>query len=79
VIIVSQKALGELPDEMQKVVKNALDEQFWVRTNEYQYKERLILAKAQKELGVEINTLPDDVQNKLTETAQELWEGGRRA
>ncbi|KAA8983406.1 TRAP transporter substrate-binding protein DctP [Halospina sp. K52047b] len=73
VIIVSQKALGDLPKEMQKVVKNALDEQFWVRTNEYQYKERLVLAKAQEELGVKINTLPQDVQNKLMETARGLW------
>lgn len=74
VIIVSQKAMKKLPDEMQKVVRNTLDEQFWVRTNEYQYKERLTLAKAQKELDVKINKLPKDVQEKLMETAQELWE-----
>lgn len=73
VIIVSQSALSELPDDMQTVVKNALNEQFWVRTNEYQYKERLVLAKAQKELGVSINTLPEGVQNKLMERAREIW------
>lgn len=74
VIIVSQKALDKLPEEMQKIVKQALDEQFWVRTNEYLYKERITLAKAISEQGVEVNTLPDDVQERLTKTAQSLWD-----
>ncbi|MGM0768115.1 MAG: TRAP transporter substrate-binding protein DctP [Pseudomonadota bacterium] len=79
VIIVSQKALDKLPEDMQKIVKQALDEQFWVRTNEYQYKERTTLAKAIEEQGVEVNTLPDDVQERLTKTAQSLWdEEGKR-
>ncbi|MBS8240187.1 twin-arginine translocation pathway signal protein [Marinobacter lipolyticus] len=74
VIIVSQKALDKLPEDMQKIVKQALDEQFWVRTNEYLYKERITLAKAISEQGVEVNTLPDDVQQRLTKTAQSLWD-----
>lgn len=80
VIIVSQKALDKLPEDMQKIVKQALDEQFWFRTNEYLYKERITLAKAIKEQGVEVNTLPDDVQDRLTQTAQGLWdEEGKRS
>ncbi len=80
VIIVSQKALDKLPEDMQKIVKQALDEQFWVRTNEYQYKERVTLAKAIAEQGVQINTLPDDVQAKLVKTAQGMWdEEGKRS
>lgn len=80
VIIVSQKALDKLPEDMQKIVKDALAEQFWVRTNEYQYKEQLALAKAQAEHGVEVNTLPQDVQQKLAQTAQEMWdEEGKRS
>lgn len=74
VIIVSQKALDKLPEDMQTVVKQALEEQFWVRTNEYLYKERITLAKAIAEQGVEVNTLPDDVQQRLTKTAQSLWD-----
>lgn len=74
VIIVSQKALDKLPEDMQKIVKQALDEQFWVRTNEYLYKERITLAKAIAEQGVEVNTLPEDVQKRLTETAQGMWD-----
>ena len=80
VIIVSQKALDKLPEDMQKIVKDALAEQFWVRTNEYLYKEQLALAKAQAEHGVEVNTLPQDVQQKLAQTAQEMWdEEGKRS
>ncbi|KMQ73077.1 TRAP transporter substrate-binding protein DctP [Marinobacter subterrani] len=80
VIIVSQKALDKLPKDMQKIVKDALDEQFWVRTNEYQYKEQIALAKAQAEYGVQVNTLPQDVQQKLAQVAQQLWdEEGKRS
>ena len=80
VIIVSQKALDKLPEDMQKIVKDALAEQFWVRTNEYQYKEQLALAKAQAEYGVEVITLPQNVQDKLAQTAQQLWdEEGKRS
>lgn len=80
VIIVSQKALDKLPEDLQKIVKQALEEQFWFRTNEYQYKERTTLAKAIKEEDVKINTLPEDVQQRLTQTAQKMWdEEGERS
>jgi len=80
VIIVSQKALNKLPEDMQNIVKQALEEQFWFRTNEYQYKERITLAKAINEHNVQVNTLPEDVQDRLTQTAQTLWdEEGKRS
>ncbi|SFR67529.1 TRAP-type mannitol/chloroaromatic compound transport system, substrate-binding protein [Marinobacter daqiaonensis] len=79
-IIVSQKALDKLPADLQKLVKDVLQEQFWYRTNEYQYKERVTLAKAIEEEGVKINTLPDDVQDRLVQVAQEMWdEEGKRS
>ncbi|BES69386.1 TRAP transporter substrate-binding protein DctP [Marinobacter nanhaiticus D15-8W] len=80
VIIVSQKALDKLPEDLQNIVKQALDEQFWFRTNEYQYKERVTLAKAIAEEDVQVNTLPEDVQQRLTQTAQKMWdEEGERS
>ncbi|MBD3658367.1 TRAP transporter substrate-binding protein DctP [Marinobacter sp.] len=80
VIIVSQKALDKLPEDMQTIVKQALDEQFWVRTNEYLYKERITLAKAIAEQGVTVNTMPDDVQERLVKAAQGMWdEEGKRS
>jgi TRAP-type mannitol/chloroaromatic compound transport system substrate-binding protein len=78
-IIVSQKALDKLPEDMQKIVKDTLQEQFWIRTNEYQYKERITLAKAIAEQSVQVTVLPDEVQDKLVQTAQKMWdEEGKR-
>lgn len=74
VIIVSQKALDKLPKEMQATVKDALKEQFWVRTNEYEHKEKVTLQKAVEEEGVEINNLPQDVQDHMMEAAQVIWD-----
>ena len=74
VFIINQKALDKLSDEDAKTVKQALDEQFWVRTNEYLYKEQIALAKAMAEQDVQITTLPDDVQQHLTEVAKKSWE-----
>jgi TRAP-type mannitol/chloroaromatic compound transport system substrate-binding protein len=74
VMIVSQKALDNLPDGMAEVVKEALAEQFWFRTNEYEHKEKVTLQKAVKEEGVQINTLPQDVQDHMMEAAQAFWD-----
>lgn len=74
VIIVSQKALDALDPKDQEAVKQVLDEQFWFRTNEYLYQERVALSNAMEENGVEINRLPQDVQQRLTEIAQRTWE-----
>lgn len=79
VFIVSQKALDKLPEDMQAIVKQALKEQFWFRTNEYQYKERVTLAKSIADNGVQVNQLPDDVANHLVQAAKPIWdeEGNR--
>ncbi|MDC0661163.1 TRAP transporter substrate-binding protein DctP [Marinobacter sp. SS21] len=74
VIIVSQRALDKLPEDMQDIVRQTLDEQFWFRTNEYLYKERVALANAIAEDGVQINTLPEEVQDRLVQTAQARWD-----
>lgn len=80
VIIVSQKALDGLSEKDQETVKQVLDEQFWYRTNEYLYQEQIALSNAIKEHGVEVNTLPDDVQKRLTEIAQKTWDAeGKRS
>ena len=74
VIIVSQKALDKLPEDLQQLVKDVLLEQFWYRTNEYLYQERITLAKAIAEDGVEVNTRPEDVQNRLTQVGMAMWD-----
>ncbi|WP_339799460.1 TRAP transporter substrate-binding protein DctP [uncultured Marinobacter sp.] len=74
VIIVSQRALDKLPEDLQELVKEILREQFWFRTNEYQFKEQVTLAKAIAEEGVQLNVLPDDVQDHMVQVAQKMWE-----
>lgn len=54
----------------------SLDEQFWWRTNEYQYQERIALAKAIEEQGVQVNELPEEVKQRLAEVVVEEWEEG---
>lgn len=72
--IINQEALDKLSDKDAKTIKDALNEQFWVRTNEYLYKEKIALANAMKEDGVQITTLPPEVQQHLTEVAQASWD-----
>ena len=72
--IINMKALDKLPPDVRKTVIDTLEEQFWLRTNEYEYKETITLAKAQKELGVKVNVLPDDLQKHLAQVAQKIWE-----
>lgn len=72
--IINQKAMDSLPADLRKTLVDTLNEQFWMRTNEYQYKETITLAKAQKEEGVKVNVLPQEVQNRLAKTAAQFWD-----
>lgn len=72
--VVSQKALDALPEDIRKTFLHALEEQFWFRTNEYQYKEKIALAKAVEEEGVQINRLPDPVASQLSTVAMTMWD-----
>ncbi len=72
--IINQKAIDRLPEDVRKILYETLEEQFVLRTEEYQRQEEEALAKAQQELGVQVNYLPDDVVAHLTETAQKIWE-----
>ncbi len=78
--LVNQKALNKLPEDLQKIVKDTLNEQFWFRTNEYLSKERTTLAKVIANQGVQVNQLSDEVQAELTKAAQAMWdEEGKRS
>ena len=72
--ILNQKALEKLSAADQKTVKDALKEQFYFRTVEYLYLEKIALSKAIKEDGVKVNTLPDDVAKQLATVAQKTWD-----
>ncbi|MBW6494279.1 MAG: TRAP transporter substrate-binding protein DctP [Burkholderiaceae bacterium] len=72
--IINQKELDKLPPEIRKCMIDTLDDQFWMRTNEYLYLEQITLAKAIKEKGVKINDLPQDVLDHLTKVAVTQWD-----
>lgn len=74
VFIVSQRSLDKLPEDLQEIVKQALEEQFWFRTNEYLYQERVALAEAIANEGVQINELPEPVVEHMVKVAAEQWE-----
>lgn len=74
VFIVSQRSLDRLPEDLQRMVKQALEEQFWFRTNEYMHQERRSITRAIETHGVQLNTLPDDVQQHLSQVAMKQWE-----
>ena len=72
--VINQEALDALPEDVRSIVVQALDEQFWYRSNEYLYQERVALAEAMKEHGVQVNELPADVQAQLTKVATDVWD-----
>ncbi|KJS31400.1 MAG: hypothetical protein VR64_11340 [Desulfatitalea sp. BRH_c12] len=72
--LINQKALNALPQDIQKILKDTLDEHFWLRTDEYQHLEEVTLAKVQKEKGVELIQLAKEDIKKMSDAAQPIWE-----
>lgn len=72
--LINQKALDALPANIKEVLLWSLEEQFWFRTNEYEYLEAVTLAKVQKEKGVKVIVLPPEEQKKITEVAVKIWD-----
>lgn len=72
--LVSQKALDALSEENRKCVIDELDEQFWMRTNEYQYQEQVTLAKVIEEKKVNVNEMPTELVDHLTGVATKYWD-----
>ena len=71
---VNQKALDKLPSNIRKIVISTLDEEFWLRTNQYEYLEERALDKIQKEQGVEVITLPAESCEKMQKAALAIWQ-----
>lgn len=72
--VVNQEAIDKLPKDVQAIFYNALEEQFWKRTNQYIYLEAITLAKAVREKNVQVITLPAEDQKKITEIAMQMWD-----
>lgn len=75
--IINQKAIDELPADVQRILISTLEEQFWRRTNEYQFKEEIALARAREKHGVKVIELPAEVRKKMQSAAKTIWEKER--
>ena len=71
--LVNKKALAKLPADLRKLLIGILEEEFWLRTNQYQYLEDLTLSKIIKENGVELITLPPAEYAKMQTAALKIW------
>ncbi|MCF8033647.1 MAG: TRAP transporter substrate-binding protein DctP [Desulfarculaceae bacterium] len=72
--LVNKKAMAKLPADLRKILIETLEEEFWLRTNQYQYLEDLTLSKIIKEDGVELITLPPAEYAKLQAAALKMWD-----
>ncbi len=72
--LINKKALDGLPADLRKILVNVLEEEFWLRTNQYEYLEDLALAKIIKEGKVELVTLPPAEYAKLQAAAIKMWD-----
>jgi len=71
--VINKKEFEKLPKDLQEILVKTLEEEFWLRTNQYLYQENISLTKIQKELGVELITLPPADFAKMQVAAMKLW------
>ena len=72
--LVNKKALDKLPKDLQEILLQTLEEQFWLRTNQYIYLEGTTLSKVQKKQGVKLITLPPEEYAKMQAAARKIWD-----
>jgi TRAP-type mannitol/chloroaromatic compound transport system substrate-binding protein len=72
--MINKKAFDTLPEDIQKILTSTLEEQFWLRTNQYIYQENTVLSKVQKELGVQLITMPPAEYAKMQTAALKIWD-----
>ena len=71
--VFNKKKFDELPDDIQKIVREILEEQFWMRSNEYQYLEEKALSEAQAKQGVQVTTITSDEMKKVRKMSEAIW------
>jgi TRAP-type mannitol/chloroaromatic compound transport system substrate-binding protein len=74
-LIMNQAAVDKLPDDLRKEFFNIVDNRFWKRSVEYQYKEVQALSDGIANQGVTVKQFPDDVLAKFKESSQAILAG----
>ena len=72
--IVNKKEFAKLPTDLQEILVTTLEEEFWLRTNQYLYKENIALSKIQEKDGVELLILPPADFAKMQVAAMKIWD-----
>jgi TRAP-type mannitol/chloroaromatic compound transport system substrate-binding protein len=72
--MINQKAFDTLPKDIQEILTSTLEEQFWLRTNQYIYLENTVLSRVMKDDGVELITLPPAEYAKMQTAALKIWD-----
>jgi TRAP-type mannitol/chloroaromatic compound transport system substrate-binding protein len=71
-LIMNQKAIDALPDDLRKELFIVLDTRFWKRTTEYQYLEKVALSKGIAEQNVKVVQFPDAVLEKFAAASKAI-------
>ncbi len=71
-LIMNQKAVDALPADLKSEFFNLIDNRFWKRCNEYQFKEKVALADGIKNNNVKVVPFPDDVLKKFSEASKAI-------
>jgi TRAP-type C4-dicarboxylate transport system substrate-binding protein len=71
--VINKKEFEKLPKDIQEILARTLEEEFWLRTNQYIYQENVALSKIQKEMGVELIVLPPADFAKMQVAAMKTW------
>ena len=74
VYLVSQKAIDQLPKDIQEIFYRSLDEQFLTYSNAYETRDDIALGKGIKEKSVKVVWYTPEAQKKMTKIAMELWD-----
>jgi len=69
----NKKKFDSLPADIQKIIRDILEEQFWMRSNEYIYLEAQALAEAEAKQGVQVTTIIPSEMKKIRQKAQDIW------
>lgn len=72
--IVNLDALNDLDEDLRLIFTSLMEERFYLRSTEYQLKEQIALSQGEKDLGVTVVELPQDVLDKFAEASAAILE-----
>ena len=72
--VINQDALNELPENLQNIVKETLDQHFWSNTLDMLHRTAVHTPEFQKTYDVKITKLEGPEFTKMQESAQKIWD-----